>query len=580
MPITAGVIGVGAPILGGIVGNLFGNSEEEKAAQALADAKRQIEGVNAPNVEEQRIALQKLASQGQLTPEMEQALNLGPSKMEGISTDPRLRAAQMAALSSLQEVGATGLNATDRAALQAIRNQNLQQTHANQESVLQNMQQRGVAGSGAELAAKLAAGQAGASEAQNQGLNVAAQAQARALQGMAQAGQLGGQLESQQFGEQSDIARAADEIARFNTANQQNVQQRNVGSRNTAQAANLAEKQRIADQNAALANQQEVYNKQLYQQQYQNQMQRAQALANQDQVQYGANKANAAQTRKMWGDIGSGVGKGASAFAGAGGFGGGASGVSGAATSAGPNLGVNTSIPTASFPNYSHGGEVEDMGNNPHAINAWDEALKSLAHQKLAQHMEHKAFGGMADAGGGMNYADGGQVAPSVPVSKEAWELFQKGFNAGLNSPKSAPSPTPENHAFGGMTDESGMWAGGVIPSMPNYAMGGTVNSGPSIYLGEYAEGGQVHDFRHGGKVPGQAPFPGDNLKNDIVPAMVSPGEIVVPRSIADKDHHVIASFVKAVKHNSDQKHLNTHRMPEERMPEGKQLNLKLPGVK
>jgi len=38
----------------------------------------------------------------------------------------------------------------------------------------------------------------------------------------------------------------------------------------------------------------------------------------------------------------------------------------------------------------------------------------------------------------------------------------------------------------------------------------------------------------HGGKIPGVASVPGDSLKNDTVPAMLSPGEIVVPRSKAD----------------------------------------------
>jgi len=38
----------------------------------------------------------------------------------------------------------------------------------------------------------------------------------------------------------------------------------------------------------------------------------------------------------------------------------------------------------------------------------------------------------------------------------------------------------------------------------------------------------------HGGMIPGSAPIPGDSPKNDTVPAMLSPGEIVVPRSKAD----------------------------------------------
>ena len=36
-----------------------------------------------------------------------------------------------------------------------------------------------------------------------------------------------------------------------------------------------------------------------------------------------------------------------------------------------------------------------------------------------------------------------------------------------------------------------------------------------------------------GAYVPGQASVAGDSLKNDKVPAMLSPGEIVLPRSVA-----------------------------------------------
>lgn len=45
-------------------------------------------------------------------------------------------------------------------------------------------------------------------------------------------------------------------------------------------------------------------------------------------------------------------------------------------------------------------------------------------------------------------------------------------------------------------------------------------------------EGGPI-DFKEGGQVPGQASHPGDHPANDTVHAMLSPGELVVPRSMA-----------------------------------------------
>lgn len=61
--------------------------------------------------------------------------------------------------------------------------------------------------------------------------------------------------------------------------------------------------------------------------------------------------------------------------------------------------------------------------------------------------------------------------------------------------------------------------------------------------LAGFDDGGQT-DFRGGGMIPGEAPFPGDNQMNDIVKASLgpgegeirmSPGEEVIPRSIMGK---------------------------------------------
>jgi hypothetical protein len=39
-----------------------------------------------------------------------------------------------------------------------------------------------------------------------------------------------------------------------------------------------------------------------------------------------------------------------------------------------------------------------------------------------------------------------------------------------------------------------------------------------------------------GGHVPGKAKVKGDSLKNDVVPTMLSPGEMVIPRSVMSED--------------------------------------------
>ncbi len=50
----------------------------------------------------------------------------------------------------------------------------------------------------------------------------------------------------------------------------------------------------------------------------------------------------------------------------------------------------------------------------------------------------------------------------------------------------------------------------------------------------------------HGAVVPGEAPYPGDDPRNDVVTAKVSPGEVIVPRTAA-ADEDKLKEFVKAL---------------------------------
>jgi hypothetical protein len=66
-------------------------------------------------------------------------------------------------------------------------------------------------------------------------------------------------------------------------------------------------------------------------------------------------------------------------------------------------------------------------------------------------------------------------------------------------------------------------------------ALGSAMMSGVSSMMG--ARGGQVHDYRGGGKVQAKVPSekavaPGNNYSNDKVPALLSEHEIVIPRSV------------------------------------------------
>ena len=74
-----------------------------------------------------------------------------------------------------------------------------------------------------------------------------------------------------------------------------------------------------------------------------------------------------------------------------------------------------------------------------------------------------------------------------------------------------------------------------------------------------FAYGGMP--MEQGGDVPGKAEVKGDNKKNDTVPAMLSPGEVVIPRSVMESDDPVngAAQFVKALQEKHGKK-TNDHK--------------------
>lgn len=89
----------------------------------------------------------------------------------------------------------------------------------------------------------------------------------------------------------------------------------------------------------------------------------------------------------------------------------------------------------------------------------------------------------------------------------------------------------------------------GAIVSTPGYQMNAAQNApagATSFSKGGYtcyADGGVVHDhaicMKLGGHISGHAPVEGDSPENDTVPAMLSPGELVIPRSVPKDGPHM-----------------------------------------
>ncbi len=425
-------------LIGSIIGNEEGGDARTAARNAGSEATGAYQSITPPSVDEQKVQLKLLQQMGVLSPELEQALTLAPSKMEDISTDPKIRDAQLQALETLRNLGNSGLSSQDMANLNAIRNDNNQQVNARNQSILQNQAARGTAGSGNELAMQLQASQSGANRASAQGDQLAADSQNRALQAIANSGTLAGQMNSQDFGQNAAKAQAADAISKFNTANSQDVSGRNVGRENQAQQYNLNEKQHIADSNVGIQNQQEMHNKALYQQQFQDQMARAQGLAGQLRQNQAQDMNESARQANFYSGIGQGVDKGAMAVAGA----------------------------------MSGGGSPGSL--SPEAANANSNSAM----------IDNGYYGFGSSMGGG--YAHGGMI--------------------------------------------------------PAYSDGGTVDQ-----LAKMAPLAMML-LKDGGQVPGTPIVPGDSPINDVVPAVLSSGEVVVPNSVVNSDPSHIATFVQHAK--------------------------------
>lgn len=104
----------------------------------------------------------------------------------------------------------------------------------------------------------------------------------------------------------------------------------------------------------------------------------------------------------------------------------------------------------------------------------------------------------------GTRYAYGGEVSkktPSLPI------VGGQGDNWNLKDPSGQPIGTFKDYSSAADYEQK------VREKQPN-----------------------VQDFTNGGSVPGIAPIPGDHPVNDTVPAQLSPGEVVVPRTAMSDD--------------------------------------------
>lgn len=269
-----------------------------------------LQNIGIPTIEAQKIVMETPELVGQLVPEFEGFEQVTDSAMENIEIPDQLKTASLSALSSLEEIADEGgLTPADEAELNAIRREVSGGAQSRDARIMQSLQERGMGGSGMELAQRLASNQSAQQTQAEQADRQAAMAFERKLGALDRVGALGSKLRGQEFGEQSNIAQAKDAIAKFNAQNRAQVGQRNVDRSMTAQEANLIAKQRIADESTRLRNVEETENKSLLQQKFQNEMQKGTALSSAQQVAAAEASKKAAAAAKGKGAMLGGLGK-------------------------------------------------------------------------------------------------------------------------------------------------------------------------------------------------------------------------------------------------------------------------------
>lgn len=249
--------------LGSLFGGSAGKKDMKKSNQLMREAVERLEAVGVPTVEAQKIALQDPEIQGLL-----EAEQLAESEMAGVSIDPRMKQAQMSALEEISGLAQTGLGAEDKAAFNALRRDASGMAQAQNASALQEANARGTLDSGSSLIASLNAGQNAANRASAEGDRLAANAAAARREALTQKANLATSMGQNDFSNKAQVANAADSINRFNSQNRQNVNERNLDAR-----------QGIANAGTANRNQEEMYNKGLVQQKFQNDFAKAGGVA-------------------------------------------------------------------------------------------------------------------------------------------------------------------------------------------------------------------------------------------------------------------------------------------------------------
>ncbi len=314
-PIAAAAV----PAVAGIIGGNKANKAAKEAQKIRDRAAQQIYGIEVPDVEDLQFDPTLSNYSGDIDPALLSNMTDIDSEYGNISTDPRFQQAQYQSLGGLDElIAGGGQTAADKLAYQKATDDASMQASREAGNITRDMAERGMGGSGQELAQRLASSQGAANRGALAAQTQAATAQQRALDAMIQRGDMAGNMQSADFDRQSKAASAKDLIAQFNRNNAMNVQQTNAQMTNQTNTGNRDARQANNNLNTGITNTGKANNAQAVQTTFGNQLDKANAGAAAANGQAASRTAQADKTAAMWSGIASAapgiISAGANAF--------------------------------------------------------------------------------------------------------------------------------------------------------------------------------------------------------------------------------------------------------------------------
>jgi hypothetical protein len=313
--IIAAGVAAAAQLASSYMGQAQAAKTEKERRKLLEQAAAEFNKI--PDPQQRNDAFAEIArTSPDLIPAMESVVQLSETNMKGVSTDPRLKEAQYAALAKLGQLSEGGMDTKDLADIERAKQQYRAENASQQSAIQEGMARRGIASSGMEAISRQQAAQGAADQMLGYEQQVQGDAQRRALEAIMQRGALSGQMRGQDFSEQERIAAAKDAVARFNAGQSADVGARNIAAQRQAQMYNTAEAQRIADANVATRNASQQAQNALAQQQFNNQLARTSGATGMQTNVSNVLGQEAAGTRQMYAGIGQGAGQLGAAYIG------------------------------------------------------------------------------------------------------------------------------------------------------------------------------------------------------------------------------------------------------------------------